>query len=72
MAVTTFSFITVGISSWTVPNYTGSITIEAISGGGGACVAVVGGYIVVPDANLVFGGGAGLMPNGSFLWKKVA
>lgn len=31
-----------------------------------ASVAVVGGYIVVPDANLVFGGGAGLMPNGSF------
>ncbi len=44
MAVTTFSFTTVGTSSWTVPNYTGSITIEAISGGGGACVGMsVGG-----------------------------
>lgn len=40
MAVATFSFTTVGISSWTVPNYTGSITIEAISGAGGVCVGM--------------------------------
>jgi len=40
MAVTTFSFTTVGTSSWTVPNYTGSI-----SGAGGACVGMSVGRV---------------------------
>lgn len=36
MTVTTFSFTTgATVSSWTVPNHTGLVTITAIGGGGG-------------------------------------
>ena len=46
MAVTTFSFTTgATVSSWTVPNHTGLVTITAIGGGGGTSV----GYAVGGD-----------------------
>lgn len=45
MTVTTFSFTTgATVSSWTVPNHTGLVTITAIGGGGGTSVGyAVGG-----------------------------
>lgn len=66
MTVTTFSFTTgATVSSWTVPNHTGLVTITAIGGGGGRVPGARGG---------AWAGGSGLnidTPGEFQLWIKV-
>ena len=54
MTVTTFSFTTgATVSSWTVPNHTGLVTITAIGGGGGGRVpGAVGGACAGGGGNI--------------------
>ena len=76
MTVTTFSFTTgATVSSWTVPNHTGLVTITAIGGGGdgGRVPGAVGGAWAGGGGNIR---ATGTIPAGTVLtiaaWYPVA
>ena len=65
MTVTTFSFTTgATVSSWTVPNHTGTLTIEARGGDGGRVPGAVGGACAGGGGNIR---ATGTIPAGTVL-----
>ena len=74
MTVTTFSFTTgATVSSWTVPNHTGTLTIEARGGDGGRVPGARGGAWAGGGGNIR---ATGTIPAGTVLtiaaWYPVA